>query len=209
MFGLKKKKTQEMENEVAQKEVPTSDENAAEAVTEPEAEKPSEKAENPVQDRNQTEAKKELQGLEPIGTPLTRPVRVTLDTIVSGEEEQVKRTVYDCDRSVLITDTLVGAFRAGNQKDFQEKHAIHCVVSGFKDQAEPLQVLLDATAKYLQMLSGPENEDILHANAVKAAGIILGSCGVPSEHVHIEADEQFIEKMKNIGEKVKKETKTD
>lgn len=220
MFGFKKKKTQEMENETTKKEVMNL--NEATTVTAPDAptieqqkttEEPvkvteTEKQEKPMEQADQVTDEKEVTEepeLDPIGTPLTRPVRITVDTIVNEEKENVKRTAYDCDSSVVIMDTLVGAFRAGNQKDFQEKHTIQCVTSGFKDQAEPLRVLLDTTVKYLRMLSGSENEDALHANAVKAAGIILENCGVPAEHVHIEADEQFIEKIQKLGKKTKSE----
>lgn len=209
MFGFKKKKTQEMENETLQNEAMTADNTATKedpAAAEPQetVEEPEKQEETPEQ-AEQTAEEEKTEEPEPIGTPLTRPVRITVDTIVNEEKESVKRTVYDCDSSVVITDTLVGAFRAGNQKDFQEKHAIHCVTSGFKDQSEPLRVLLDTTVKYLRMLSGSENEDALHANAVKAAGIILENCGVPGEHVHIEADEQFVEKVRKLGEKTKSE----
>lgn len=213
MFGFKKKKTQETENEVMQKEpVEMNDTDAMEAsaACEPQetAETPAEQ-EKPEEPSEQTDAtmdgKEDQENLQPIDAPLTRPVRITVDVMVNEEKEHVKRTVYDCDSSIMITDTLVGAFRAGNQKDFQEKHAINCVTSGFKDQAEPLRVLLDTTVKYLRMLSGSENEAALHANAVKAAGIILENCGVPAEHVHIEADEQFIEKVRKLGEKAKTE----
>ena len=191
MFFKKKQEkeieTGELKEEVTSTTAEETDTKAEEPVKEerPEKEKAAEKEESkPLE---------ETEDLEPIGTPLTRQLRLTVDQLADKEGTRVERNVRDCDRAILITESLAGAYRAGNSGDFREKYNCNCSVIGYAQADQLLNAIVTATILNIKNVSGQDNKKALYANAVKAAQMILDACGVTSEYAEIAATDAFMQ----------------
>lgn len=196
---FKKKQEKEIETGELKEEVTSVTVEAEEAATEETdakagetvKEERSEKEE--VAEKGESKPLEETEDLEPIRTPLTRQLRLTVDQLADKEGTRVERNVRDCDRAILITESLAGAYRAGNSGDFREKYNCSCSVIGYTQADQLLNAIVTATILNIKNVSGQDNKKALYANAVKAAQMILDECGVTSEYAEIAATDAFMQ----------------
>lgn len=201
MFGFKKGKKEEKETEKIRTEtVAEQEENTKEVEATLEKQVQEKKAadadtsENENVDRKEPEKISLEKPVEELDSPLTRPVRIILDTMQPDNQQLVERTAYECDKAIVLMDSLVGAYRTGDQKEFKEKHTSNCVVSGYQNVGETIRALLEAQIAYLKLISG-DKTDALYTNAVRAASLLLTGCGIPEEHLKITADEWYMQQI--------------
>lgn len=195
---FKKKQEKEIETGELKEEVASVTVEAEEAATEEtdvktEETVKEESSEEEAAAREETNPLEKTEDLEPIGTPLTRQVRLTIDQLADKEGTRVERNVRDCDRAILITESLAGAYRAGNSGDFREKYNCNCSVIGYAQADQLLNAIVTATILNIKNVSGQDNKKALYANAVKAAQMILDKCGVTSEYAEIAATDAFMQ----------------
>lgn len=196
---FKKKQDKEVETKEQKKEVISAASEAEETATKKTDAKAEMTAKEDGPDKGELTAKEEpetseeTEALEPIGTPLTRQVRLTIDQLADREGAKVERKVRDCDRAILITESLVGAYRAGNSGDFREKYNCNCSVIGYAQADQLLNALVTATILNIKNVSGQDNKKALCANAVRAAQMILDECGVTNKYAEIAATDEFMQ----------------
>lgn len=195
---FKKKQDKEIETKEQKEEVTSATSEAEETTTEKadvktEETVKEESSEEEAAAREETNPLEKTEDLEPIGTPLTRQVRLTIDQLADKEGTRVERNVRDCDRAILITESLAGAYRAGNSGDFREKYNCNCSVIGYAQADQLLNAIVTATILNIKNVSGQDNKKALYANAVKAAQMILDECGVTSEYAEIAATDAFMQ----------------
>ena len=195
---FKKKQDKEIETKEQKEEVTSATSEAEETATEKadvktEETVKEESSEEEAAAREETNPLEKTEDLEPIGTPLTRQVRLTIDQLADKEGTRVERNVRDCDRAILITESLAGAYRAGNSADFREKYNCNCSVIGYAQADQLLNAIVTATILNIKNVSGQDNKKALYANAVKAAQMILDECGVTSEYAEIAATDAFMQ----------------
>lgn len=195
---FKKKQDKEIETKEQKEEVTSATSEAEETTTEKadvktEETVKEESSEEEAAAREETNPLEKTEDLEPIGTPLTRQVRLTIDQLADKEGTRVERNVRDCDRAILITESLAGAYRAGNGGDFREKYNCNCSVIGYAQADQLLNAIVTATILNIKNVSGQDNKKALYANAVKAAQMILDECGVTSEYAEIAATDAFMQ----------------
>lgn len=198
MMFFKKKQNEESKTENEKREAtPTATKEAANfAAKETDTEAGESVTEETMTDK-ETEAAEEQEAveedLESIGEPLTRQVRLTVDTLADKEGTKVERKVRDCDRAILITESLAGAYRVGDSGDFREKYNCNCTVIGYHQADQLLNAMITATILNLKNVSGQDNKKALYANAVKAAQMILNECGVTNEYAEIAATDKLMQ----------------
>lgn len=198
MMFFKKKQNEESKTENEKREVtPTATKEAANsAAKETDTEAGESVTEKTMKDEK-TKATEEQEAveedLESIGKPLTRQVRLTVDTLADKEGTKVERKVRDCDRAILITESLVGAYRAGNSGDFREKYNCNCSVIGYTQADQLLNAIVTATILNIKNVSGQDNKKALCTNAVRAAQMILDECGVTNKYAEIAATDEFMQ----------------
>ena len=199
MMFFKKKQDKEIKTEEQKKEVISAASEAEETATKEMNAKAEMTAKKDGSDRGELTAKEESEPLEetevlePIGTPLTRQVRLTIDQLADEEGTKVERKVRDCDRAILITESLAGAYRAGNSGDFREKYNCNCSVIGYTQADQLLNALVTAAILNIKNISGQDNKKALCANAVRAAQMILDECGVTNEYAEIAATDKLMQ----------------
>lgn len=202
---FKKKQNEESKTENEKREVtPTATKEAANfAAKETDTEAGESVTEETMTDK-ETEAAEEQEAveedLESIGEPLTRQVRLTVDTLADKEGTKVERKVRDCDRAILITESLAGAYRVGDSGDFREKYNCNCTVIGYHQADQLLNAMVTATILNIKNVSGQDNQKALCINAVKAAQMILDKCGVTSEYAEIAGTDKLIQLLNTKDE---------
>lgn len=205
MMFFKKKQNEESKTKDEKREVtPTATKEAANfAAKETDTEAGESVTEETMTDK-ETEAAEEQEAveedLESIGEPLTRQVRLTVDTLADKEGTKVERKVRDCDRAILITESLAGAYRVGDSGDFREKYNCNCSIFGYNQADQLLNAMVTATILNIKNVSGQDNQKALCINAVKAAQMILDKCGVTSEYAEIAGTDKLIQLLNTKDE---------
>lgn len=205
MMFFKKKQNEESKTEDEKREVtPTTTSEAADsAAKETDTEAGESVTEKTMKDEKTKAAEEQEtveEDLESIGEPLTRQVRLTVDTLADKEGTKVERKVRDCDRAILITESLAGAYRVGDSGDFREKYNCNCSIFGYNQADQLLNAMVTATILNIKNVSGQDNQKALCINAVKAAQMILDKCGVTSEYAEIAGTDKLIQLLNTKDE---------